>query len=476
MLDREVKRELASIVGQDYVRDDTEACFAYSYDATPMYQAMPDGVIFPGNTEEVAAVMKVLNRKRLPVVGRGSGSNLSAGTVPTEGGVVMVMTRMNRLLEIDEDNLTATFEPGLITKQLHRAVEKRHLFYPPDPGSMVVSTLGGNIAECAGGLRGLKYGTTKDYVIGLEAVLPSGDILKTGGKLTKDVAGYDLTKLLVGSEGTLAIITEATVKLLPYPEHRQVMTAYFTDMHAAAKTVSRIIAARIIPSTLEFLDRPTIQVVENYANIGLPTEMEALLLIEQDGPEAIVTRDIERMAAICREEKAAEVHVADTAEQGEQLMAARRSALSALARLKPTTILEDATVPRSQIARMVQQIIRIAEKYGLHICTFGHAGDGNLHPTCLTDARDKEEIKRVEQAFAEIFAVAIELGGTITGEHGVGLAKAPYLEWKVGKAGIEVMKGIKRAFDPHHLMNPGKMFAKETRRRVVIDTCQQPVT
>lgn len=473
VLDRSVKRELAAIVGSEYVLDDTEARLTHSYDATPMYQAMPDGVIFPGNAEEVRAAMKVLSRHRIPVVGRGSGSNLSAGTVPVEGGVVMVLTRMNHLLEIDEENLTATFQPGLITKSLHEAVEARNLFYPPDPGSMVISTLGGNIAECAGGLRGLKYGTTKDYVIGLEAVLPSGDTLRTGGKLTKDVAGYDLTKLLVGSEGTLAIITEATVKLLPYPESKQVMTAYYPDMYDAARSVSRIIASRIIPSTLEFMDNATIRVVENFARIGLPTEMEAILLIEQDGPASIVERDVERMAAICREEKAADVIVADSTERGEELMAARRSALSALARLRPTTILEDATVPRSQIAPMVEQINRIADKYRLDICTFGHAGDGNLHPTCMTDARDREEIERVEQAFNEIFAAALDLGGTITGEHGVGLAKAPYLEWKVGKTGIEVMKGIKRAFDPDNLMNPGKLFAKETRRRVVVDSCAQ---
>jgi glycolate oxidase len=468
MLSSEVKRELQAVVGPDDVRDDPESRLAYSYDATPMYQAMPDGVVFPESTEEVQAIMKIASRHRIPIVGRGSGSNLSAGTVPVEGGLVMVMTKMNRLIEIDQDNLTATFQPGLITKQLHEAVERIGLFYPPDPGSMHVSTLGGNIAECAGGLRGLKYGTTKDYVIGLEAVLPSGDILRTGGKLTKDVAGYDLTKLLVGSEGTLAIITEATVKLLPLPEDRRVMVAHFTDLYAAARTVSQIIAERIIPCTLEFLDQGTIRVIEDYAKIGLPADMAAILLIEQDGPTSVVERDIERIAEICRQAKAAHVQVAQSREEEVQLMSARRSALSALARLRPTTILEDATVPRAAIAPMVEQINRIKEKYGLQICTFGHAGDGNLHPTCMTDARDREEIERVEKAFEEIFDAAIRLGGTITGEHGVGLAKAPFLEWKVGKSGIEVMKGIKRAFDPNGLLNPGKMFAKETRRRVVI--------
>ncbi|MCF6092882.1 glycolate oxidase subunit GlcD [Microaerobacter geothermalis] len=469
MLSTNIKKELISIVGDRYYFDDQEALITHSYDATPMYQSMPDAVIFPGNVEEVSAVMKVCTKYRIPIVARGAGSNLSAGTVPVEGGLVMVMTRMSELEEIDEENLTATFQPGLITKKLHEEVEKRGLFYPPDPGSMVVSTLGGNIAECAGGLRGLKYGTTKDYIIGLEAVLPSGEILKTGGKLTKDVAGYDLTKLLVGSEGTLAMVTKATVKLLPLPEHKRVLLALFDDLYAAARTVSKIISAKIIPSSLEFLDNATIRVVEDYAKIGLPTDMAAVLLIEQDGPEVIVSRDMERIAEICREEKAAEVKLAQSEEEGVQLMTARRSALSALARLRPTTILEDATVPRAQIAPMVEQINKIAKKYGIQICTFGHAGDGNLHPTCMTDARDHEEIERVEKAFEEIFDAAIRLGGTITGEHGVGLAKAPYLEWKIGKTGIEVMKGIKRAFDPHGLMNPGKIFAKETRRRVVLD-------
>lgn len=471
MLDNSIRRELQAIVGQSYFMDHPEALVSYSYDATPMYQAMPDAVIMPANTEEISAIMKVANAHRIPIVPRGAGSNLSAGTVPVEGGIVIVMTRMNQLLEIDQENLTSTFQPGIVTKTLHQQVESLGLFYPPDPGSMVVSTLGGNIAECAGGLRGLKYGTTKDYVIGLEAVLPSGEIIRTGGKLTKDVAGYDLTKLLVGSEGTLALVTEATVKLLPYPESKRTMLALFTDLNQAARAVSRIIAARIIPSTLEFLDNPTIRVVEDYARIGLPVDMAAILLIEQDGPEMVVERDIEQIAAICRAERAAEVRVAQSAAEGEQLMTARRSALSALARLRPTTILEDATVPRSQIAAMVEEINRIANKYGLQICTFGHAGDGNLHPTCMTDARDKEEIHRVEMAFEEIFAAAIRLGGTITGEHGVGMTKAPYLEWKVGKAGIEVMKGIKRAFDPHNIMNPGKIFAKVSRNRVVVDQC-----
>jgi glycolate oxidase len=469
MLDEAVRRKLRSIVGDDDFRDDPEALVTHSYDATPMYQKLPDGVIYPEATQEVAEILKVANEHRIPIVGRGAGSNLCAGTVPVEGGIVVVMNRMNRLLEIDTDNLTATFQTGLNTKEFHAAVESLGLFYPPDPSSMVISTLGGNIMECAGGLRGLKYGTTKDYVIGLEAVLPSGEIIRTGGKLYKDVAGYDLTKLLVGSEGTLAIVTEATVKLLPAPKYKKTMLAMYKDIHAAARTVSSIVGHRIIPATLEFIDNPTLRVVEEFNKIGLPLDMEAVLLIEQDGgDEAVVDKDIEEIIRICRTENAAEVRMAHTAEEAEKLMKARRSALSTLARIRPTTILEDATVPRSRIADMVLEINRIAKKYDVQICTFGHAGDGNLHPTCTTDARNKEEIHRVEQAFEEIFEAAVGMGGTITGEHGVGMVKAPYLEWKVGAAGIELMKNIKRAFDPNNIMNPGKMFAKQSRKRVVV--------
>lgn len=469
MLNPDISQKLRSIVGEANFKEEQEALVAYSYDATPMYQHLPDGVIFPSSTEQVSEILKVLNEHQIPIVGRGAGSNLCAGTVPVEGGIVMVMTRMNKLIEIDTENLTATFQPGLNTKQFHQAVERLGLFYPPDPSSMVISTLGGNIMECAGGLRGLKYGTTKDYVIGLEAVLPSGEVIRTGGKLYKDVAGYDLTKLLVGSEGTLAIITEATVKLLPAPQYKKTMLAMFRDIYDAAKAVSQIIGNRITPATLEFIDNPTLRVVEEFNKIGLPVDMEAVLLIEQDGiDERVVDQDIEAIIRICRETGAADVQLAHSAQEAEKLMMARRSALSTLARIKPTTILEDATVPRSKIADMVIEINKIAKKYNVPICTFGHAGDGNLHPTCTTDARDHEEIERVEQAFEEIFEAAIRLGGTITGEHGVGMVKAPYLEWKVGAAGIEVMKGIKRAFDPNNIMNPSKIFAKKTRKRVVI--------
>lgn len=468
MLEKAIRDELRAIVGEKYVLDTPNELYAYSYDATPIFQAMPDAVVMPAGTEEVAAVLKLANAHGIPIVPRGSGTNLAGGTIPVEGGIVLNMNRMNQIYEIDQQNLTATLGPGVVTADLHAAVEAVGLFYPPDPGSMRISTIGGNLAQCAGGMRGLKYGVTKDYILGLEYVLPSGEVLRCGGKNMKDVAGYDMTRLLVGSEGTLAVITEITVKLLPLPESKRTLVAYYTNLVDAAKTVEKVIADKIIPATIEFLDQSTMKVVDDFAKLGLPLEMKSMLLIEQDGPADLVERDIERIAEIARQQGAAEVKLATTPEEGAKLLAARRSALAALSRLRPTTILEDATVPRSRLAEMVAEVERIAEKYQLHICTFGHAGDGNLHPTCMTDERDQEEIKRVEQAFEEIFHAAIRLGGTITGEHGVGMAKMNYLDLKAGPGGIELMKRIKEAFDPNHIMNPGKMFAGSGRRRVVV--------
>jgi len=468
MLSNKVKEKLISIVTKENFADSKTERLVYSYDATPNFQSMPDAVVCPRNTAEVSEILKICNEYKVPIVPRGSGTNLCAGTCPTEGGVVLLFKHMNNIMEIDEENLTITVQPGVVTLDMIHAIEEKGLFYPPDPSSMKISTIGGNINENSGGLRGLKYGVTRDYVIGLEAVLANGDIIRTGGKLAKDVAGYDLTRLFVGSEGTLGVITEATLKLIPMPETRKTMLALYQDLNAAAKSVSKIIANKIIPTTLEFLDQQTLKVVEDFAQIGLPTNVQAVLLIEQDGPLEVVDRDMKKIAEVCKQENAVSIQTAATEEEADALRTARRAALSAIARLKPTTILEDATVPRSEIANMVEAINDISEKYQLTICTFGHAGDGNLHPTCATDARNHEEMERVENAFAEIFEKAIELGGTITGEHGVGAMKAPYLEWKLKAEGIAAMKAIKQAFDPNNIMNPGKVFAKDSKKRVVI--------
>lgn len=468
MINEEIKKKFIAIVGPENYDDSKVGRLTYSYDATPDMQAMPDAVISPRNTQEISEAVKICNEHKIPIVPRGTGTNLAGGTCPTQGGIVLLFKHMNKILELDKENLTMTVQPGVITLDVINLAEENGLFYPPDPGSMKSSTIGGNISENSGGLRGLKYGVTRDYVMGLEIVMANGDIVRTGGKLAKDVAGYDLTRLYVGAEGTLGIITEAILKLVPYPETKKTMLALYEDLESAARAVSKIIANKIIPATLEFLDQPTIAAVEDYVKIGLPTEAKAVLLIEQDGAPEPVERDMKKIEDICKSENAVSVQVAKTSEEALALTTARRTALSAIARIKPTTILEDATVPRSEIARMVSAINEIGAKYNLEICTFGHSGDGNLHPTVPTDARNKEEMKRVEEAFEEIFIKAVEFGGTITGEHGVGEMKAPYLELKLGKSGVAAMKAIKSALDPNNIMNPGKIFAKDTRKRVVV--------
>ncbi|WP_301109104.1 FAD-linked oxidase C-terminal domain-containing protein [Sporosarcina sp.] len=467
-MDAQVLERLVAITGTAHAKTTVAQKLAYSYDATANFQAMPDVVLSPSSIEEIQVIVKVCAEFQIPIVSRGSGTNLAAGTTPTSGGVVLLFNRMNKILELDEENLTITVEPGVITQTINEKVAASGLFYPPDPSSMSISTIGGNVSENSGGLRGLKYGVTRDYVKALKVVMPSGEVITTGGKLAKDVAGYDLTSLYVGSEGTLGVIAEITLGLIPEPKTKKTLLAFYNELEEAAETVSSIIAAKIVPATLEFMDKGTIQAVEDFMHIGLPTDCEAMLLIEQDGDEAVVDKDMALVHQLCMEHGATSVQMAKSADEAAQLSIARRVALSALARLRPTTILEDATVPRSEIANMVKTIQKIAVKYDLLICTFGHAGDGNLHPTILTDERDEEEMSRVEAAFAEIFDRAIQLGGTITGEHGVGEMKSPYLEWKIGPEGMAVMKSIKQAIDPLNIMNPGKMFAKDTKKRIVV--------
>jgi glycolate oxidase len=456
-MDSSFINELKTIVGGEYTLSDRESLAVYGYDSTPELESLPGAVLLPGSSEEVVRIMRLCHSAGITVTPRGSGTNLSGGSLST-GGVVVQTSRLNRLVEIDEENLTATVEPGLITSALHREVESRGLFYPPDPGSMNISTMGGNVAENSGGLRGLKYGVTADYVMGLETVLADGALLKTGGKVVKDVAGYSLNPLLVSSEGTLGFFTDITVNLIPKPQSKITMLAHFPLLEDAALAVSAIIAAKVIPATLEFLDKVTIKCVEDYAHAGLPLDVDAVLLIEVDGHPVVIAEEAAAVAEICKKHCCSFFQSARNPAEALKLTEARRTALSALARLKPTTILEDATVPRSCIAPMLKIIQAAAKKQNVVIGTFGHAGDGNLHPTCLTDERDKDEIRRAHAAFEEIFDAAIAMGGTITGEHGVGLAKKKYLPRLVGESGIRVMRGIKNAFDPKGILNPGKIF------------------
>jgi len=435
-----------------------EDLVTYSFDGTPHLGGSPAAIVYPTNTEEITQIMKYAYEQGVKVVPRGSGTGLSGGSVPVQGGIVLCMVRMSRILEVDEENLTITVEPGVVTADLAKAAAEKGLFYPPDPGSMKISTIGGNVVENSGGLRCLKYGVTEDYVLGIEMVLPNGEVFWTGNKSKKDVAGYNLKKLIVGSEGTLGVLTKVMLRLIPPPKASQTLLAIFPNMVSAGHAVAGIIAGKIIPCALEFLDNVTLNCVEDYSHIGLPREAGALLLIQTDGHPAQVEEESKAIELICKEKGATEVKVAQSKEEADELAQARRMALSSMARRKPTTILEDATVPRSKVPDMLAFIEQVRDKYNLEIGTFGHAGDGNLHPTCLTDERDEEEMHRVEQAFDEIFKKALELGGTVTGEHGIGCIKSKYLPMMVGETGIQVMRRVKQIFDPTGVLNPGKIF------------------
>jgi len=449
--------ELTALLGPENVLTQKEDLIPYSFDGTATLKQLPRAVVFPRHAQDVSAVLKLARAHRAPVVTRGSGTGLSGGSVPVEGALVLCLVKLDQILELDPRNLTLQAESGVVTQKIYDAADAAGLFYPPDPGSMKISTIGGNVAENAGGLRGLKYGVTRDYVMGLEVVLADGSICELGNKCVKDVAGYSLRDLFIGSEGTLGVITRVRLKLLPKPAARQTLLATYAAMDAAAETVSAIIAAKIIPCTLEFLDRKTLRCVEDYAHAGLPTDAAALLLIETDGHPAAAADEAAQIEKLCQAHGATSVKRAASAEEAARLTAARRSAFSALARVKPTTILEDATVPRSELAKMIRFIEQTAAKHRLDIATFGHFGDGNLHPTFLTNERDTDEMHRVEAAMKEIFEFALSLGGTITGEHGVGLAKKAFLKQQVGDASYALLKQIKRTLDPDNLLNPGKI-------------------
>ena len=453
-----ILEKLRSIVGAVNVLTEKEDLIPYAFDGTAAMKETPGCVVFAGTTEEVSAVLKLANDTGTPVVTRGSGTGLSGGSVPAADCIVLCTVKMEAILEVDSANLTMMVEPGVTTVQVAEAAEAAGLFYPPDPGSMKISTIGGNVAENSGGLRGLKYGVTRNYVMGLEVVLPDGEVMWLGNKCVKDVAGFSLKDVMIGSEGTLGVITKVLLKLIPKPAAKKTMVATFDAMDAAAQTVSDIIAAQIIPCTLEFLDRTTIHCVEDFAKVGLPLDCEALLLMETDGHPAAVTEEAAKMEELAKANGAMDVRVAADAAEAEQLATARRSAFSALARLAPTTILEDATVPRSELAHMIRFVAEVAKKHDLKIGTFGHMGDGNLHPTFLTDERNEAEIHRVHEAFTEIFDEAIRLGGTITGEHGIGLAKKEFLPKFAGQAQMRLMRDLRKTIDPKGILNPGKMF------------------
>ena len=455
-----LKKEFEKIVGAGNVFDKEADRFAYSYDSAVLPPKVPKMAVRPATEEQLGQTIAFCARNSIPMTARGAGTNLSGGTIPdSEESVVILTQSLNRILEINLEDLYAVVEPGVVTAKFAEAVAAKNLFYPPDPGSQAVSTLGGNIAENAGGLRGLKYGVTKDYLMGIEFFDARGDLIKSGSKTVKCVTGYNLCGLMAASEGTLGIISKAVLKLVPPPKASRAMMAVFGDIRAAANAVAGIIAAHILPCTLEIMDNATINLVEDNENIGLPRSAAAILLIEVNGHPAQVADDAETVEKVLRENGALETVAAKDAAEKSKLWEARRKALPALARLRPTIVLEDATVPRSKIPAMIDAIGDIAKKYRLFIGTFGHAGDGNLHPSILCDKRDANEFSRVERAIDELFTRTIEMGGTLSGEHGIGTAKSKWLEQETNKATILFSKRMRRALDEKALLNPSKLAA-----------------
>jgi glycolate oxidase len=449
---------LTALLGADRVLADPAAREAYSRDATPLFRGLPEVVLTPHSTAEIVEVVKFARATKTPIIARGAGSNLCAATVPLNGGIVLSMMQMKQILEISRNELLAVVQPGVSTQQLDDASAKEGLMFVPDPGSKTVSTIGGNVATSAGGLRGLKYGTTKNYILGLEAVLGTGEIIRTGGRLVKDVAGYDITRLLIGSEGTLAIFTEITTVLSPRPRSSLYGVAYFNTLADASKAVDSIVGAGILPATLEFLDNTCVKAVEDFAHLGLDTEAGALLLFGDDGHIESIERTVHAMADVAANASGSRaVTLAPDVAAADALLYARRCSLPALARLGSMSILEDISVPRPQLSEAAKAIEAIGERHSLLIGTFGHAGDGNLHPTIVLNKDDADEVARAERSLSDIFTLALELGGTITGEHGVGSAKLPFLRQRLGDVSLTLQRNIKSVFDPDHILNPGRL-------------------
>ncbi|MCS6997881.1 MAG: FAD-binding protein [Aquificaceae bacterium] len=449
--------KLIEVLGKGRVKTSLVERKLYAYDATPIpiERALPSAVVFPESHEEVTLLVKVCYEEGIPIFPRGAGSGLTGGAVPTlEKGVVVSFERMNRF-ELNLDNATAEVQPGVITAQFQEQVERLGLFYPPDPSSYKYSTLGGNIAENAGGPRCLKYGVTREYVLGLTAVVKEGQTLRTGNPVIKDVAGYDITKLLVGSEGTLGLITSATLKLIPKPKARSTALALFNNLEDVGRAVTKIFTSGIFPSALEFMDSDAIRAVEDYKPVGLP-RVEALLLIEVDGSPQGVAEDIKGIEELLKP-MGVEVRTARSKEEEEKLWSARKSLGPALGNLRSGKINEDIVIPRIYLSEAIPRFREIARKYELLMVIFGHIGDGNLHVNLLYDKSNPEEEHRAERAVDEVFEVALRYQGSITGEHGVGLTKKKFLKWQFGEVGYELLKGIKMLFDPKNLFNPGKV-------------------
>jgi glycolate oxidase len=449
--------DLRRLIPKGRVLDTIEDRTLYAYDGTSA-RALPDAVVIAPSREDVAAVLRFASTHEVPVVPRGAGTGLSGGSVPAQGGIALVLASMRRIGEIDSGSMLVVCEPGVVTGDLQKTVEEAGLFYPPDPASLSYCTIGGNVAENAGGPRAVKYGVTKDYVLGLEVVRATGEVVRLGGKQVKNVTGYNLVQLFVGSEGTLGVITEVILRLLPRPAAKKTMLAIFDRLEDAADAVAAVMAGGITPTTLEIMDKTCITCVEDYLQLGLPRDAEAFLIIEVDGMPQAVEAEAGVIATRCQEKCVRSFQTARDQKEADMLWKARRAVSPAISQVRRAKIGEDISVPRSAIPAMVRAIQKISEDVALPIAIFGHAGDGNLHPNILADRRDPVEMERVERAIAAIFEASVRLGGTLSGEHGIGLSKQPFLRLALSPETITLMQDVKRAMDPKGILNPGKIF------------------
>ncbi len=452
--------KMYGILGRNNVLSDYDELYTYSTDSTNITN--PDEiaqvVVFPAETHQVSEIMKYAYANNIAVVARAAGTNLCGACLPKKGGIVIDFSKMNKILEINKDNLVARVEPGVVIEDFQKEVEKLNLFYPPDPSNLKVSMIGGSIGLSSGGPHTFKYGSTKDYVIGLEIVLADGRVMKTGSLCSKDVTGYNMTQLFVGSEGTLGIVTQAVIRLIPKPEAKRVMLAYFDSLEDTSKTVNEIISNLITPSVIDLLDKNTLQTIESFYPSGLLTDKEAALLIEIDGFKSNINSQYEQIMNICKKNKASYIQTAATKEEEDRIWIARRSSFGATAKLAPNVVTEDVVVPRENIVKLVKGIWQICSKYELKTCIMGHIGDGNIHPNIALDLRNPIELNNFKRAKTELFELSLSLNGRLSGEHGIGCEKSYFIDKALDSNNLEYMKQIKKLFDPKNILNPGKIF------------------
>ncbi len=458
MIEQKHIRHLESIVGKENIYSDKAHLIAYSYDATRNHFE-PDAVVFPRNEEDISAILRYCNEHGIVIVPRGAGSGFTGGALPSEGGIVLAFEKhMNKILEIDMKNMVAVVQPGVINKDLQRAVEEVGLFYPPDPASQEYSTIGGNVSENAGGMRAAKYGITKDFVMAIRAVLPNGEVIRAGKRTIKDVAGYNIPGILVGSEGTLAVLSEITLKLIPKPKLTKTAMGIFKTVREAMEAVYKTMASGVTPVAMEFLDNLTIRAVEETYKKGLPVEAGALLVTDVDGNlEQDLDFQLAQIEKVFRENGCYEFKIAKDEKEAADLWFARRNASQAITMYGSKKINEDVTVPRSALPELLEKFYAIADKYNINIPCFGHTGDGNVHTNVMVDGSDPKQVEIGYKAIEEVFQATVDLGGTLSGEHGIGLAKAPYMHMAFSEAEMELFKAIKKAFDPNNILNPAKM-------------------